>query len=186
MLAKPCTTRSAGLGQREALRASSAGRAQFSSPPSKVVPILISKLRKAYEASQSLVRLDLGYLGCGTVRCVVAPKGQQPRRTSERLGNCWLGLSYDAVDHSSSTVSNPIHRQNSRVVSAFRDSDSEQNRLGSRAAHRAAPKISTETMARHSFGCSLQEPGAKLRQEPAEHLSEAVRIGEKNGRRAPL
>jgi hypothetical protein len=41
-------------------------------------------------------------------------------------------------------------------------------------------------MARHSFGRSLQESGAKLRREPAEQLSEAVGIGEKNGGRAPL
>jgi hypothetical protein len=41
-------------------------------------------------------------------------------------------------------------------------------------------------MARHSFGCPLQEPGTKMRRERAEHLREAVRIGEKNSGAALL
>ena len=54
--------------------------------------------------------LDLGYCGCKTMGGGVAPKGQQSRSTPERLGDRCLGLSYDAVDHFSPTISSPIQR----------------------------------------------------------------------------
>jgi len=158
---------------------SSAGLGRPSSLTSEVVPILRSKLRKAHEASKSLMGHDLGYCGCETMGGVVAPKGQQTRSTPERVGNCWPGLAYDAVNHFSPTVSDPIQRESGRLVSALRDSNSEQDRFGGRSTHGAAPQISIETMARDSFGRSLREPGTKLRRELAEHLRESVRIGEK-------
>jgi hypothetical protein len=75
------------------------------SPPShltwanKFVPIIGSKLGKAQEPSKSLVRLDLGYRGCETVCRLVAPKGEEPGGTSERISNRLPCLPYDAFDN---------------------------------------------------------------------------------------
>ena len=113
---------------------------------------------------------------------LVAPIGEEFGGSSERVGNRLARLSYDAFDNFPRAGCSSVCGERDPLVSAFRDSNSQQNRLGCGSAHGAACEIGAERVAHYGFVRTLQEPWTKPSRESFEQFAKATMFRDYEGR----